>query len=225
MPRPRWPSNTRTAAFSWRSPPSRTVRKNDNKTRDRPDERFGRVVFSPGLVRARNPRAPIIVKLTHPPPLFRRSFLPLSLSRSPCIHPPSPPSLPRPSLPPRKAGLGIFTGIDLREGDGIAESDIVVPFHEDYGIFDFDFLWRRYSWEPSELGMHFDMQDGLALVLGTGCVPNCDFALLNAREGTVSPVRPSHRGWVRKKRQNPPFRSLAPSDSGFRLVNERGKKK
>jgi hypothetical protein len=79
---------------------------------------------------------------------------------------------------------------------------LVVPFHEDYGHFDFDFLWRRYSWEPSELGMHFDMHDGLALVLGTGCVPNCDFALLNAREGTVSPVRPLHRGWSRKKARN-----------------------
>lgn len=172
--------------------------------------RGGRVRFSP----------PIIVNLTPPP--TPPSFF---------FAPSSPPSLrayilvlPRLRPPPRKAGLGVFTGIDLLEGDGIAEPDLVVPFHEDYGIFDFDFLWRRYSWEPSELGMHFDMQDGLALVLGTGCVPNCDFALLNAMEGTVSPVRPLHRGWSRKKARKPALLFACSVGFGISISEREGEK-
>ncbi|KAL3781515.1 hypothetical protein ACHAW5_000731 [Stephanodiscus triporus] len=85
------------------------------------------------------------------------------------------------------AGLGIFTGIDLRDGDAIAEPDIIVPLHDAHyhatrGGIDDDLLWFNYAWQPSEMGMHFDMQGGEALVLGTGCVPNCNFALLNAVE-------------------------------------------
>ena len=33
--------------------------------------------------------------------------------------------------------------------------------------------------------MHYDMDVGSALVIGTGCMPNCNFALINAKEGMV----------------------------------------
>ncbi|KAL9183093.1 hypothetical protein ACHAXT_004880 [Thalassiosira profunda] len=85
------------------------------------------------------------------------------------------------------AGLGIFTGIDLGPGEAVAEPDIIVPFqdaawHVSPDI-DFHFLWEDYSWDPSEVGMEFDMADGHALVIGTGCMPNCNMALINAFEG------------------------------------------
>jgi len=85
------------------------------------------------------------------------------------------------------AGLGIFTGIDLRPGDAVAEADIIVPlqdweWHAEADV-DFWFLWRDYSWDLSEVGMESDVEDGSALVIGTGCMPNCNFALINAKEG------------------------------------------
>lgn len=33
--------------------------------------------------------------------------------------------------------------------------------------------------------MDYDLQDGSALVIGTGCMPNCNFALINAKESKV----------------------------------------
>ena len=87
------------------------------------------------------------------------------------------------------AGLGIFTGIDLQEGDAVAEPDIVIPLHDQQwhtgDDLDFWFLWNEYSWQASEVGMQYDMEDGIALVIGTGCMPNCNFALNNAHEGKV----------------------------------------
>ena len=87
------------------------------------------------------------------------------------------------------AGLGIYTGIDLPANASIAEPDIIVPlrdleFHTtgDGDDIDYHFLWKDYSWNPSEMDMETDFRDGYALVLGTGCVPNCNFALLNAIE-------------------------------------------
>eukprot|EP00571_Detonula_confervacea_P007826 CAMPEP_0172326942 /NCGR_PEP_ID=MMETSP1058-20130122/58069_1 /TAXON_ID=83371 /ORGANISM="Detonula confervacea, Strain CCMP 353" /LENGTH=602 /DNA_ID=CAMNT_0013043851 /DNA_START=67 /DNA_END=1875 /DNA_ORIENTATION=- len=84
------------------------------------------------------------------------------------------------------AGLGIFTGTDLQEGDAVAEPDIVVPLpdHEWHASEDTDFwfLWNDYSWHPAEVGMNSDMEDGHALVIGTGCMPNCNFALINTIE-------------------------------------------
>jgi hypothetical protein len=86
------------------------------------------------------------------------------------------------------AGLGIYTGIDLPANVSIAEPDIIVPlhdleFHTGNNIdVDYHFLWNDYSWNPSEVGMETDFHNGYALVLGTGCVPNCNFALLNAIE-------------------------------------------
>ena len=87
------------------------------------------------------------------------------------------------------AGLGIFTGIDLEEGDAVAEPDIVIPIHdfewhagED---MDYHFLWYDYSWMAREVGMDTDMDVGSALVIGTGCMPNCNFALINAYESRV----------------------------------------
>lgn len=88
------------------------------------------------------------------------------------------------------AGLGIFTGIPLEPNQPIAEPDLVVPITdvswnaaED---LDFHFLWTDYSWMPSEVGMDTDMVNGSALVIGTGCMPNCNYALINAYEGKVS---------------------------------------
>ena len=87
------------------------------------------------------------------------------------------------------AGLGIFTGIDLQEGDAVAEPDIIVPFEDPAwhqgDDMDFWFLWNEYSWQSSEVGMNYDIEDGMALVIGTGCMPNCNFALINAEEGSV----------------------------------------
>ncbi len=87
------------------------------------------------------------------------------------------------------AGLGIFTGIELEAGDAVAEPDIVVPLADfewhSLPDMDFDFLWYDYSWQAGEVGMDFDMDDGTALVIGTGCMPNCNFALINAHEGQV----------------------------------------
>ena len=88
------------------------------------------------------------------------------------------------------AGLGIFTGVDLQEGDAVAEPDIIVPlqdphWHTPPEEFDFYNLWNDYSWNINEVGLQYDMSDGSALVLGTGCMPNCNFALNNAREGKV----------------------------------------
>lgn len=88
------------------------------------------------------------------------------------------------------AGLGIFTGIPLQPNQTIAEPDVIVPITdvawnaaED---LDFHFLWLDYSWMTSEVGMETDMHDGSALVIGTGCMPNCNYALINAYEGKVS---------------------------------------
>lgn len=53
------------------------------------------------------------------------------------------------------------------------------------GDLDFHFLWIDYSWMTSEVGMETDMHDGSALVIGTGCMPNCNYALINAYEGEV----------------------------------------
>ncbi|KAL3815562.1 hypothetical protein ACHAXA_001966 [Cyclostephanos tholiformis] len=87
------------------------------------------------------------------------------------------------------AGLGIFTGINLHDGDRIAEPDIVVPLHDldahVGSIIDYELLWKQYSWNLEELGLQYDVHDGYAIVLGTGCVPNCNFALINAKEGRV----------------------------------------
>ena len=95
------------------------------------------------------------------------------------------------SSPEIAAGLGIFTGIDLDEGEAIAEPDIIIPLHDIYWHakedIDFEFIWHQYSWMTSEVNMHFDMNaaDSSALVVGTGCMPNCNFALINAHESKV----------------------------------------
>jgi hypothetical protein len=41
---------------------------------------------------------------------------------------------------------------------------------------------------PKEVNMDYDMNAATcsAIVIGTGCMPNCNFALINAREGKVS---------------------------------------
>ncbi|KAL7494773.1 hypothetical protein ACHAWT_003346 [Skeletonema menzelii] len=85
------------------------------------------------------------------------------------------------------AGLGIFTGIDLQENSNVAEPDIVIPL-ADYEWHtameqDFHLLWGEYSWQTNEVAMETDVMIGSALVIGTGCMPNCNFALINAREG------------------------------------------
>lgn len=85
------------------------------------------------------------------------------------------------------AGLGIFTGIDLEENSNVAEPDIVIPL-ADYEWHtamqqDFHLLWGEYSWQTAEVAMETDMMVGSALVIGTGCMPNCNFALINAHEG------------------------------------------
>lgn len=86
-----------------------------------------------------------------------------------------------------RAGLGIYTGIDVGMGEQIAESDIVVPLADQEwhqmgaGELDYNFMWNEYSWELSELTTT-DLVDGSALVLGTGCMPNCDFSQINAYE-------------------------------------------
>lgn len=85
------------------------------------------------------------------------------------------------------AGLGIFTGIDLEENSNVAEPDIVIPL-ADYdwhtnNEMDFHLLWGEYSWQGAEVSMETDIMEGSALVIGTGCMPNCNFALNNAREG------------------------------------------
>jgi len=86
------------------------------------------------------------------------------------------------------AGLGIYTGIDVGVGEQIAESDIVVPLadHEWHqmgaGELDYNFMWSEYSWDLSDLPMKTDVIDGAGLVLGTGCMPNCDFSQINAYE-------------------------------------------
>ena len=85
------------------------------------------------------------------------------------------------------AGLGIYTGIDVGVGEQIAESDIVVLLadqewhHMGAGELDYNFLWNEYSWELSP-HINTDIEDGSALVLGTGCMPNCNFAQINAME-------------------------------------------
>ena len=92
------------------------------------------------------------------------------------------------------AGLGIFSGIDLKEGETIAEPDIIVPLHDLYwhakDDIDYDILWHQYSWMPKEVGMDYDMDAAScsAIVLGTGCMPNCNFALVNAGEEKVRDV-------------------------------------
>jgi hypothetical protein len=50
---------------------------------------------------------------------------------------------------------------------------------------DFHFLWTDYSWQLGEVGMETDAYTGSALVIGTGCMPNCNYALINAYEGKV----------------------------------------
>ena len=82
------------------------------------------------------------------------------------------------------AGLGIFTGINLAPNEPIVEQDIVIPL-EDWSWHagddtDYHFLWADYSWNIAEVGMNYDLVDGSALVIGTGCMPNCNFALINA---------------------------------------------
>jgi hypothetical protein len=88
------------------------------------------------------------------------------------------------------AGLGIFTGIPLQPNQSIAEPDLIVPITDVQWNaaqdLDFHFLWTDYSWMTSEVGMETDMHDGSALVIGTGCMPNCNYALINAYEGKVS---------------------------------------
>jgi hypothetical protein len=44
-------------------------------------------------------------------------------------------------------------------------------------------LWNEYSWQAEEMFMETDFVQGSALVIGTGCMPNCNFALTNAYEG------------------------------------------
>jgi hypothetical protein len=115
----------------------------------------------------------------------------------------------------KKAGLGIFTGIDLSDGDRIAEPDIVVPLHDldahVGSIVDYELLWKQYSWNLNEMGMQYDVHDGYAIVLGTGCVPNCNFALINAMEGKTR--RYDHAGL---------HRSIDVGTSGFTGYHDQG---
>ena len=68
---------------------------------------------------------------------------------------------------------------------------------------DFWNLWNEYSWQSGEVGMDYDFMEGQALVIGTGCMPNCNWALINAREGKPSY---NHAGL---------HRSVDPGISGF----------
>ncbi|KAL7526358.1 hypothetical protein ACHAXR_004417, partial [Thalassiosira sp. AJA248-18] len=86
------------------------------------------------------------------------------------------------------AGLGIYSGVDLQPGEAVAEPDIVIPLHDaewhSFADVDFFWLWRDYSWQTDQVGMQYDVVEGSAIVIGTGCMPNCNFAVLNAHEGT-----------------------------------------
>mmetsp|Transcript_13649 Transcript_13649/g.27752 ORF Transcript_13649/g.27752 Transcript_13649/m.27752 type:complete len:633 (+) Transcript_13649:74-1972(+) len=97
------------------------------------------------------------------------------------------------------AGLGIFTGVNLPSHTPVAEPDIVIPL-ADYEWHtamaqDFHLLWGEYSWQTNEVSMETDMVSGSALVIGTGCMPNCNFALINAHEGKPEY---GHAGLTRK---------------------------
>eukprot|EP00985_Skeletonema_marinoi_P000574 scaffold216_cov93-Skeletonema_marinoi.AAC.1 len=68
------------------------------------------------------------------------------------------------------AGLGIFTGVNLPSHTPVAEPDIVIPLA--------DYEWHTAMQQDFHL-----LWVGSALVIGTGCMPNCNFALINAHEG------------------------------------------
>jgi hypothetical protein len=60
---------------------------------------------------------------------------------------------------------------------------------------DFHLLWGEYSWQEAEVSMETDLISGSALVIGTGCMPNCNFAIINAHEGKPEY---NHAGLTRK---------------------------
>jgi len=81
------------------------------------------------------------------------------------------------------AGLGIFTGIDLKIGDEVGHGDVCIPIvdystHNQHPRFN---PFEDYVWGGEVMGMKMESATGdiEALCPGLDCVVNCNMALLN----------------------------------------------
>jgi hypothetical protein len=93
------------------------------------------------------------------------------------------------------AGLGMFTGTSLSEGQQIGRvGDIAFPttdqdwHNSPLGGFasksEADYHWplTNYDWHAKDIGMENEAEDISVTVTGFGAAPNCHFRLLNAEE-------------------------------------------
>jgi len=87
-------------------------------------------------------------------------------------------------------GIGVFTGVPLKEGEPVGYGDTAIPvtdmdWHND-GLAendDYHWLWRQYDWNSDEIGkMEFEAETVKACIPGLGAMPNCHFRLSNVEE-------------------------------------------
>ncbi|KAL7488085.1 hypothetical protein ACHAW6_013684 [Cyclotella cf. meneghiniana] len=75
------------------------------------------------------------------------------------------------------AGIGVFTAVDLKEGDSVGYPDLAIPEG------DYHWLWKDYDWLSSVIGdLSFEAEEVVACIPGIGAMPNCHFRLSNVRE-------------------------------------------
>ncbi|KAL7545600.1 hypothetical protein ACHAWF_008953 [Thalassiosira exigua] len=89
------------------------------------------------------------------------------------------------------AGLGVFTGVPLREDDLVGLGDLALPitdidFHAggDKNAEDYHWLVAEYVWKAKEIrsDMESEAEDVSAFANGMGALPNCHFRLKNVAE-------------------------------------------
>jgi len=102
------------------------------------------------------------------------------------------------------AGIGMFTGIDRRKGDGVGFGDLVVPifdqmYHSGKVGSTKPFLWDDYCWVADAVGMYMEtssQEEPRAASPGFGASVNCHLGLINVKEG---PTQYDVEGLIRHK--------------------------
>jgi hypothetical protein len=120
------------------------------------------------------------------------------------------------------AGLGIFSAIELNEGDSVGDGDICIPIFElDWHHDDAFNPFADYVWAGEVMGMKMEVgsPDIEALCPGLDCAINCNLALLNVAKATpvyddaglhrsrdpgAGSITPYHNGTTKVTRKIPP---------------------
>ena len=100
-----------------------------------------------------------------------------SKSKSICRYYIAPSSIPN-------SGWGIYTAVDIQEGESVMEPDIVIPLVDmnvdnEEDEEEFHFGLDNYSWEADVCALEYEAEEVDAFISGPGAMPNCYLGMTN----------------------------------------------